>query len=274
MALSDQGRDIARRVFEVGFGVAVVVAISIISKKTDIHSFVDDTAVGLLTVIATAFILEPFEQKRLTNQLNHKVSEVKAEIKELRSSINAVHGEFADHIDRYTLALRFTNKNLDRDEMPNAWERMLWSMRGNFDATSYVKPSDYMRSYPDLGIAIQEAKVRVAKARIRRIFIVESENELNLIGPHIAKQMAAGVEVSYVLLEEIKQHVQTDKFDTLDFGLFDDSKSVFLWLLNERSVSGGKIELETDQYAKYRGLFDLLCRISHSYRELLALKAG
>jgi len=260
--LSDGTRDVLRKVFEVGFGVGVVFAAASLTKGRDAHSIVDDVVVGLLTIVATAFVLEPIEQKRVIRELKQRIVDMKATVAEIKYGIDKVNGAYADQLDRYTLALRFTNKSLDKDEMPNAWERMLWSMRGNFDATSFVKPDDYVRSYPDLGIAIQEAKVRVTKSRIRRIFIVENARELEAISAHIKKQMSAGVEVSYLIHSEIAKHVNTSKYDTLDFGLFDDSKSVFLWLLDDRAVAGGKIELETDQYAKYRNLFDTLCRLS------------
>lgn len=263
---SDWGPDVQRKVFEVGFGCVVVIVLSIFNGKAEIHAFVDDVAIGLLTIIATAFILEPIDQKRTVREMQHTILNLQSELREVKRGITSVNSDFADHIDRYTLALRFTNKSLDRDEMPNAWERMLWSMRGNFDATSFVRPSDYHRSYPDLGIAIQEAKVRVAKSRIRRIFIVENEQELEAIGAHVHKQSAAGVEVSYILYEDLRQEVNLDRYDTLDFGLFDDSRSVFLWLLHDRVVSGGKIELQTDQYEKYRNLFDTLCRRSRTYQ--------
>jgi hypothetical protein len=266
--LKDNGAEIGRKVFEVAFGVGVVVALSILSRNKDIHSIVDDTAVGLLSIMAVAFILEPISQKRATRELRASIQEVETVIHEMKKSINSVGSNFADRVERYTLALRFLNKNLDRDEMPSAWEQMLWAMRGNLDATTFVKPSDYSSSYPDLGIEIQRTKVQVSRVRIRRIFIIESENELEMIKPHIKRQIAARVEVSYVMLGEILRQIDVTRYETLDFGIFEESKSVFLWLLNERVVSGGRIELDTDRtgaYEKYHPFFEQLCRMSHDF---------
>ena len=266
----DQSWDTFRRVTEITLGVGLTVALAI-SHRKEMHSLEDDAAIGLMTIIALAYIFEPIAQKRSVHNLRLSVVATESAIREIRKNLSAVHGMFADKMENYTLALRFTNKNLNHYEMPSAWEQMLWSMRGGLDATSYVKPAEYNVSYPHLGIDIQRIKIQVARARIRRIFILDSESELEAIRPHIAEQLAANIEAFYVYKSEVENAIDTRPFETYDFGLFDESQAVFLWHLNDmdRSVTGGTIEIPMDRsnrrYEEYRQFFEAICKASHKF---------
>ena len=266
----DQSWDTFRRITEITLGVGLAVALAV-SHRKEMHSLEDDAALGLMTIIALAYVFEPIAHKRSVHDLRLSVAAIESTTREMKKNISAVHGMFADRMENYTLALRFTNKNLNHYEMPVAWEQMLWSMRGSLDATSYVKPDDYKFSYTDTGIEIQKIKILVAKARIRRIFILDSERELEAIRPHIAKQLAANIEAYFVYKSEVENAIDTSSFETYDFGLFDESQAVFLWHLKDadRSLTGGTIEIPVDRsnrrYEEYRQFFEVICKNSHKF---------
>ena len=254
--LTEDQWDLLRKAFEILFGVAVAGVVARIGKPRTIVEGIDCVSAGLLATLTSAVIIEFAHFKRA--------------ISDIRERTELALYAFANHTNRLNLALRYGNKRLSSHEMPKAWGSLLWEMTGSFDATSYVRPDHYSHSYPELGLAIQKAKIQVSKMQVRRIFILENDNELPQLIPYAIIQADIGIAVSYVLMDDIKAHPLVRQLETIDFGLFEmqNSELAFLWLLKGRAVDGGKIRLDPEIHAKYRTLFDDMCHISKPFSSI------
>ena len=164
---------------------------------------------------------------------------------------------------------KFGSGKVNVHKMGEAWIYLLWRMQKSYRATNYIKSVDiYRTGYAEDALEIQAAKIKAQHANIKKIFIVENEQELEEMQTVFEKQHALGIEVKHILYSEIQSkrmlNDKTLELATIDFGLIDD-RTTLLWLLKDRRIGGGRILLGSEEFAKYDEFFDALFKEARKY---------
>lgn len=119
---------------------------------------------------------------------------------------------------------------------PELWHRILSNIESSLLATNYALPEEsWLRSRysGESGLALQRGIIQKG-AIIRRIFIVDSQEELEKIKNVLKAQRDIGIDVRYMERASIKQLTiasqNVEKLGTLDFAILDDRYLVRVFL--------------------------------------------
>lgn len=153
--------------------------------------------------------------------------------------------------------------------MGEAWTYLLWRMRKSYRATNYIKNAElYEMGYAKAALQIQAAKIEAQNVDIKKIFIVDNDQELQEMKTVFKNQYDLGIQVKYILYGDIRsKRMLNDKLiqlATIDFGLIDD-RTTLLWRLKERGIDGGRILLGSEEFAQYDEFFDALFKEAKKY---------
>lgn len=186
-------------------------------------------------------------------QLELKLVEIKKGLVSLIDYIGYFKEKDSSNLYQYAL------ENVPREEMPQLWKKLVWKMKNNFFATSYMDKDDswlhHYAKYADECLEIQKIQIGINNVEVKRIFIIDNVEEIEKLTSVMKKQISYGIKVRYIPTERIEKNDWLNKFKnenkTIDFGLFDGN-IVFLWYLNnKRKIMGGRILVGNDNYKKY-----------------------
>jgi hypothetical protein len=164
---------------------------------------------------------------------------------------------------------KFRSGEVSEHEMGEAWTYLLWRTRKSYRATNYIKNAEiYEMGYAKAALQIQAAKVEAQHVDIKKVFIVDNDQELNEMKPVFKNQHDLGIQVRYIFYGEIQSKRMLNEkaleLATIDFGLIDD-RTTLLWRLKERGITGGRILLGSEEFAKYDEFFDALFKEAKKY---------
>ena len=164
---------------------------------------------------------------------------------------------------------KFRSGEISEHEMGEAWTYLLWRMRKSYRATNYIKNAElYEMGYAKAALQIQAAKIEAQNVDIKKIFIVDNDQELQEMKTVFKNQYDLGIQVKYILYGDIRsKRMLNDKLiqlATIDFGLIDD-RTTLLWRLKERGIDGGRILLGSEEFAQYDEFFDALFKEAKKY---------
>jgi len=116
--------------------------------------------------------------------------------------------------------------------------------------------------YTQLGLEIQRTKIRVNKASIRRVFIVDNKEEITKLQNVMGKQKEAGIMVKYIFKREIETNSMLNtlagKLETLDFALVDSTFISLLFVDKNRKIKHGQVIFSKNQFELYKRFYDYL----------------
>ncbi|REL27388.1 hypothetical protein [Thalassotalea euphylliae] len=206
--------------------------------------------VGLLSTLIMVLFVETYRQhadikdvKSTYEQLIKIISESKHQVEQKMSYI-----------------LKYGIVSFEDRDMPSVWRELLWNVKSCYYATNYIRSDDiYNNPWADAALAIQKAKTFGENVDIKKVFIVDSEDELARLMPTIEAQKDAGINTRYILKNDIENSItlkaESNEIESIDFGIFDDS-SVFIWKLKERSFVGGEIKLKSEELVRYKAFYN------------------
>lgn len=152
---------------------------------------------------------------------------------------------------------------IPRENMPKVWQELISITKTQFLATSYISPTDgWEQAYTNASLEIQRVKSKVYHVDIKRIFIVDSEDEKQRFSKEFEKQKEYGLFVKSITKEEISNHSMlrtlSTNLETFDFGIYD-SNCILLWHLNKkREVVNGELIFDKTIVEKYKAFFNEL----------------
>jgi hypothetical protein len=157
---------------------------------------------------------------------------------------------------------------LPRECIFPAWLDCLASAQ-NFEAFNYVRADEVWRSgyFEDVSHGAQVGRIAQG-AKVRRVFMVDDEDERQYLEPLMQHQAAAGIDVRWVLSSEvrklpfIKEHFRT--LGTEDIIAIDDELVFRVFLDRDRSMQSCSITRDRQLVGVVKQVFAAAYRIGNS----------
>jgi hypothetical protein len=158
---------------------------------------------------------------------------------------------------------RYGVTTIPREKYFDVLLQLLWRMEDVMLGANYTAPEEgWSRAYAELYNEIQRTKIKVNKATIRRVFIIEREEEIEQLRSTISKQKEDGIRVKCISKSKIENtsmlKTGAHSLETLDFNIVD-SKYVWLSVLDRnRKIKHGRVVFGKEECDKYKRFYDHL----------------
>lgn len=134
----------------------------------------------------------------------------------------------------------------EKTDVPQLWLDLLWEINNRCWATTYIHPSEgWEQVYTKIGNDIQKAKIFANDADIRRVFIIDSTDELKFIKTIIKEQNKIGVKSRYIYKTELNDNSflksYSKKAKSLDFIVIDDKLVGLVYINKNRIINKAEI---------------------------------
>lgn len=208
--------------------------------------------IGLLSTLVVAHLVESYRHSQDIRKTNLNLARLLQRTTERQE----------DALDLLRI-LRYGMTTFPREQLYDLLIQLWWRIENELLAAHYVNPDEsWGRAYGELVNEIQRTKIKVNKATIRRVFIVDSEEEVDKLRSVMSKQRGAGVKVKCIFKRKIDTtsmlKAGADRLETLDFDVID-SKFVWLTLLDKsRKIKHGKIIFGMEECDRYKRFYDYL----------------
>jgi hypothetical protein len=237
---------------ELALGIIVGYITYVVAGERDPLAGVLGLAVGLLTSLLAATLSQNFEQadqfRRSEERLNHLIAGVSDR---LISTADAAS------------VLRFGGVEIPRAEVTRVWLDRVWRTASRYWGVIYTAPDEVVdTNIFQLGVAVLSAKVRVDQVDVRRIFVVDDQNELDHMLPTMHALQESQMKVRYALRSSLESNplirAQIAELSTLDFTVMDSFVVWNLLLDRARRIRAGSLHFDERLNAKYAEVFRLL----------------
>jgi F0F1-type ATP synthase assembly protein I len=237
---------------EIVVGVVAGYFTYVISAPTSDLATMLGIIVGLMATLVVALLIESYRHAQSINNTNLRLTTLTERIAQ-------------SHQDDWDFAqiLRYGATTVPNEQWIDVLMQILWRMKHRLLATNYVNPTEgWGRAYGELYHEIQRSKIKVSKAVISRIFIVDNQEEVTQLQGIMARQHEAGIKVKYILKKKIQTtdvlKTGLSSIESFDFDVIDD-KLVWLTLLDKnRKVKHGKILFDKGECERYKRFHDNL----------------
>ncbi|UCC11633.1 MAG: hypothetical protein JSW02_09835 [candidate division WOR-3 bacterium] len=207
--------------------------------------------IGLLSALVVAHLIESYRHSQDIRKMNHHLADL----------LQTIAERYQDAAD-IARVLQYGVTTFPRDQFIDAMLPLFWKVENELLATSYVSPDEgWSRSYGELIHEIQRTKIKVNKANIRRVFIVDSEDEFSRLRDVMTKQKQAGIKVKYIFRDAIEKtsmlKSHAERLESLDFDVVD-AQCVWLSVLDKnRNIKYGRVVFgkeACDRYCRFHNV--------------------
>lgn len=151
---------------------------------------------------------------------------------------------------------------ISKDGVALLWKTCLSRMQHSWTATSYIKPEQgWNQAFTKEGLEIQRQKV-FAGAMIKRVFIVDSQQELDSLKDVIRAQESAGITVRWLSRQKIDTlsslEAASKNLETFDFVVADSSTLLLICIDEKRVIQRAEVCDRPQQVNRYQEFHDLL----------------
>ena len=233
------------KAIEIAAGVFVGYITYVVSAPMSNLAGMFGIMIGLTTTLVVALLIESYRNAQ-------EIKNTDLHIITLTKKIAERHKEITD----LATILSYGISTIPREQVFDVLLQLVWGIDTAVLATNYIHPDEgWGRAYGDLYHEIQRSKVKVNKATINRVFIVDNENEVDRLRSVMLSQKEAGVKVKIIFRSRIEStsvlKTAATKIETLDFDVFD-SRYVWLTILDKnRKIKHGKIVFGKEACERY-----------------------
>ena len=240
------------KAIEIAAGVFAGYITYVISSPMSTLAGVFGIMIGLMTTLVVALLVESYRNAQEIRNTDLRVITLTEKIAER-------HKEVAD----LATILSYGISTIPREQVFDVLLQLVWGIDTAVLATNYIDPDEgWGLAYGDLYQEIQRSKVKVNKATINRVFIVDSQNEVDRLRSTMLSQKEAGVKVRVIFKSRIDAtsflKTAASTIETLDFDVFD-SRYVWLTILDKnRKIKHGKMLFGKEACERYKRFHDHL----------------
>lgn len=246
----DKKSEFISKAFEIAAGVIVGYITYKVSAPTSDLAVLFGVMTGLLTTMVVTQLVESLRHTQDIGQLSLGLASLLEKI-----------GEKQQDASDFARILCYGVTTIPREKFMDVLLQLLWRIENGMLGANYIDPDEgWGRAYGELFTEIQRSKIKVNKATIRRVFIVDSEEEVDRLRSIMSKQREAGVKVRCIFKKKIETtsmlKAGLDKLETLDFDVID-SKYVWLSILDKnRKIKYGKVVFGKEECEQYKRFHD------------------
>jgi len=237
---------------EITAGAAVGYVSYAVSARTSDLAGMFGVMTGLMTTMVVALLVESYRHAK-------DIGESRASFITLTEKIAQQHQDIWD----FAQVIRYGITTIPNEQVIDVVVQLMWRIKHRVLATSYVRPDVlWGRSYSILYHEIERAKIRVNKASITRIFIVDTQEEFAQLRSVMLKHQEAGIKVKYIFKKKIDQTPTLKRgaasVESLDFDVFDDRLVLLVVMDKNRGPKCGKIIFGKEECERYKRFHDYL----------------
>jgi RimJ/RimL family protein N-acetyltransferase len=217
-------------------------------------------AVGECIVILFVDMFHASEVLRRMNQSQHRLAE--SFHRSQRELLDALQSRVAKAEDLGHV-FQYVERELSKSEVPRVWVDLVSRFQQEYYATNYIQMGEiYTTDWADAALAVQNGKKRASdKVTIKKVFLIDNENEMYQLAEHLKKQRELGIRIHYLFRREIDQDEELRskvyELPSPDFGIFDNDH-VLVWELDGRTLKGGRVLFSQEQVRRHREFFEAL----------------
>lgn len=248
----DKKSEFISKTAEIAAGVIVGFVAYRVSAPTSDLAGLFGIVIGLLTTLVVAQLVESYRHSKDISKINLDIAFLLGQI-----------GEKQQDASDFARILRYGVTTIPREKYFDVLLQLLWKIESGMLGANYIDPDEgWGRAYGELFTEIQRTKIKVNKATIRRVFIVDSEEEIEKLRSVVQKQKETGIRVKCIFKQKIKTTTMlksgADKLETLDFDVID-SKYVWLSVLDKnRKIKYGKVVFGKEECDRYKRFHDMI----------------
>jgi hypothetical protein len=240
------------KAIEILSGVAIAYLVYHFSEPKSRTTGLLSIMIGLLGSIFITNILESY---RYINRMDKTYIQL----------ANNLERIIENHEENLCLAklFKYSNVTFSKEKVPVYWMELFWIIRNSLSASSYIKPSEgYDQSYTEIGLEIQKVLIKAKECSIRRVFILDDEDEKQQMNNIMLKHKNAGIKVRYIFRKDINDKsmlkLWARKLESLDFGIVDSAFVSLIILNKEREIKYAKLEFNKEKLAEYKRFYNNL----------------
>jgi hypothetical protein len=248
----EKRNELISKVVEISAGiVAAYVAYRVSAPLIDFAGLFS-IIIGLLSTLVVAHLVESYRHSQDLQNINLLLANLLRNI-----------ADYHEKVSDFAQVLRYGVTTVPSQKVFECLVQLLWRFESGVLATNYIHPDEgWGRAYSELYHEIQRTKIKVNRATIRRVFIVDDEDEVKTLRNVILRQKEMGIHVKYIFKKEIEAtsmlRIAADTLESLDFDIIDQ-KYVWLTLLDtNRKIKEGKIVFGREELDKYKRFHDNL----------------
>ena len=257
----DRKGEFMSKAVELGAGVIAAYVAYRVSAPISDFAGLFSVIIGLLTTLVVAHLVESYRHSQDIRGTN-------LQLVSLLRRIGEEHQESSDWVQILTHGMA----TFPGEQYFDIFLQFLWRMESGMLAANYISPSEgWRRAYGELYNEIQRTKVRVNKVDIRRVFVVDDDEEVRTLRSIMSEQKKTGIRVKYILRGKIDATFMlksaAGKLETLDFDVVD-SKYVWLSLLDKgRRIKYGKLVFGKDECERYKRFYTQLFEEAEEFED-------
>lgn len=222
------------------------------------------TGCGLVATLLTLHIQDSAADGRRVRALRKDIAEL---TDRMQSLLSQLAGEYATAHLMIALMQQGIGV-LPPDRAVSVWLELLWQTRRRFWSVSYLDPdSGWDSRFAELAVEIQGAKVQVDQIDARRLYMLDDVTELAVLAETITKQVAAGIQVRWILRSTVESNPMLlpllTKLASHDICLIDSSTIFRLNLDHNRAIESEQISHAPDECRALEGAYRLLFEVSN-----------
>jgi uncharacterized membrane protein YeaQ/YmgE (transglycosylase-associated protein family) len=237
---------------ELGLGLLVGFVTYQVSGERDAATGIMSVVVGLLTSLLAGTLSQHFYEETQGRRLADR----------LDALIERVSDRMLSAADAAS-ALKYGGVEIPRAQVTRVWLDRLWRTSQRYWGVIYTAPGEVVDTRIfHLGLAILSAKVRVDQVDVRRIFVVDSQQELQHVLPAMRLQQERELNVRWVLRSALESHpllqAQLGSLPSLDFVVIDRSVVWLLLLDGDRRIRSGSLHFDDALNERFGEVFRLM----------------
>ena len=250
--------------FNIGHIVVGIIVGYLVHRFSGEHSF----TIGLLsiitaiiTIIMLEVIFHPYVQRKEFNNL----------VKRIDYFVEKTSDRLINNAD-LGAALKYGYVHVPAGTVTNVWLDRIWNMHQRYWGVLYTIPKEVaMTSVFQLGLSVMAAKVRVDQADVKRIFLLETEDDLKSSQEAMRSCFQHRLQVRYLFKKQLGFHPllkeRVSHLPTLDFTICDSHITWLLMLDKNRHIQHGELYFDEKMNNQYAEAFRLMWDAATPFQE-------
>jgi len=242
-------------------GVIVGYLVYLFSGEHDFTIGLLSIVTGILTIIMMEVLFQPYTERKEFNELVNRINFLTEKI----SDRLVTASELSD-------ILKYGHVQITSGRVTEVWLDRIWQTHHRYWGVLYTDPKEVTNtSVFQLGLSVMAAKVRVEQVDVKRIFLLETEEELKDSKEAMRICSQHNIQIRSLFRKQMESHPllkqRVSHLPTLDFTIYDSN---IIWLLaldKGRHIQHGELFFDEKMNEQYAEIFRLMWEAATPYQE-------
>jgi hypothetical protein len=218
---------------------------------------------GILIIIMMEVIFQPYTERKEFNELVTRINFLAEKV----SDRFVTASELSD-------ILKYGHVRIGLSRVTDVWLDRIWQTHHRYWGVLYAAPKEVtITSVFQLGLSVMAAKVRVEQVDVKRIFLLETNEDLIDSKEAMRACSQHRLQVRYLFRKQMDTHTllkqRVSHLSTLDFTIYDSNIIWLIMLDKGRHIQHGELFFDEKINEQYSEVFRLMWEAATPYQEPL-----